>query len=65
MEIPKKFYHGDDPPTAYTVGELKKVLDELPNDFPIMQGYESGVMVVVYNFGHEDVHLEFEEIEED
>ncbi|MFA5340164.1 MAG: hypothetical protein WC332_00160 [Clostridia bacterium] len=65
MRIPEKFYRGDDHPKAYTVGELKKVLSELPDDFPIMQCFEEGVMIVVYNYNQEDVHLEFEEIEED
>lgn len=64
MEVPKKFYHGDNHPTAFTVGELKKVLNELPDNFPIMQGFESGVMIVVYNYNQEDVHLEFKELED-
>jgi hypothetical protein len=66
QEIPEKFYKGDDHPTAYTSGELKRLLDELPDDFPINQGYgDGGVVVVVYNYKHDDAHIQFEEVEED
>ena len=68
-DLPEKFYRKADgtgyPVLAYTVGELKKVLEELPDDIPIQQGFEEGVHVVVYNALHEDIHLEFEEIDYD
>ena len=52
-DLPKKFYREVDetgyPVLAHTVGELKKVLEELPDDIPIHQGFEKGV------------HLKFEE----
>lgn len=66
-DLPKKFYKEADgtgyPVLAYTVGELKKVLSELPDDIPIHQDHEIGVHVVVYNAAYEDISLCFEENE--
>ena len=52
-DLPEKFYRKADGTEytvlVYTVGELKKVLEELPDDIHIHQGFEKGV------------HLKFEE----
>jgi len=47
-KIPKKFYRGDNKPRANTVGELKKIINELPDDLPL-DPHENGCSVVVYN----------------
>jgi hypothetical protein len=68
MKIAPKFYHADfENPRAYTVGELKEILVELPDDLAIKQGFEYGVALVIYNDDnmYGDSHLEFEEIEEE
>ena len=63
-DLPQKFYRKADgtgyPVLAYTVGELKKVLEDLPDDIPILQDDEPGLHVVVYNAAYESIHLEFE-----
>lgn len=64
MSIPKKFYHADEEhPIALTVGELKKVLAELPDTLFIQQGFGEGAQVVVYNHGAPDEQVSFEEAE--
>ncbi len=71
-DVPKKFYNenGDGYPViAKTVGELKEVLKELPDDIAINQDYSEvgGCQVTVYNmnpkFGNKP-HLEFQEVED-
>ena len=47
-KINKKFYRGGSKPRANTVGELKKILNELPEDL-ILDPYENGCSVIVYN----------------
>lgn len=51
--IPDKFSKLSDPDCPVrvrTVGELKKALDELPNDLAVRQGFfKDGVEVCVYN----------------
>lgn len=38
--IPECYYKGDaEKPHAATVGELKQLLGQLPDDLPIMQGW--------------------------
>lgn len=63
--IPKKFYHGDSQPCARTVGQLKKILAELPNDLPPEAGFGAAVQAVVYNHGKDDMHLELQEFEDE
>lgn len=66
MNIPEKFYHGDAPrPMAYTIGELKELLSELPDELGIESDWSAGVAVIVYNHGTPYEHLEFEEIEQE
>lgn len=63
--IPKKFYnvkHGPHP-VANTVGELKAILDELPDDLPV-ERYGVGMQCIVYNI-NSDAHLAIEESEGD
>jgi hypothetical protein len=62
--IPKKFYHGDSQPTARNVGELKAILNELPDELRIDGGWGNPAQVLVYNHGKPDMHLSFEEAEE-
>jgi len=66
MEINEKFYRlgTEGHPKIYTVGELKEILGELPDDLPIKQGFGDGVMLIVYNHDDGEDHLEFEEIED-
>ncbi|MDP1930922.1 MAG: hypothetical protein Q8L60_05655 [Gammaproteobacteria bacterium] len=60
--IPKKFYKGDlQKPVAFTVGELKAILQELPDELPIQSEFAGGVELVVYNVKAEDAHLAFRE----
>ena len=63
MTIAEKFYKdGAKPkPIAYDVGELKKLLSELPDDLPIELSFGEGVELVVYNHGHPSMHLSFVE----
>ena len=64
LKIPPKFYNESfDHPIALTVGELKAILDELPDDLPVESIFSEGVVVVVYNHGKKDMHLEFEEVD--
>jgi len=62
--IPKKFYRGDNQPIAENVGELKAILNELPDDLRVDGGWGNPVQVVVYNHGKPDMRLSFEEAEE-
>jgi len=62
MTIDPKFYMGDiTQPIAETVGELKAILQELPDDLPIEFGFGEAVQLVVFNHNKEDMHLSFEE----
>lgn len=61
MKIPQKFWKGENQPIAENVGELKKILSELPDELPIERGFGGAPKVVVYNHGYETEHLEFEE----
>jgi hypothetical protein len=61
MKIPKKFYHGDNQPVAETVGQLKKLLAELPDHLPIKAGFSNEAQVVVYNHKQSDVHVSIQE----
>lgn len=69
MDIPRKFYRTDDlsyPVLVSTVGELRKVLEELPDDLKVAQGLsDEGAEVVVYNVNVDwaDPHLEIREPE--
>jgi len=66
-DIPERFYRNlpgtGFPVGAYTVGELKEVLNELPDDLEIRQGFDSGVQVTVFNVGYDNTHLSFEDYE--
>jgi hypothetical protein len=63
--IPKRYYKAGNHPLAGTVGELKKLLNDLPNDLPIECGFSSCAQLVVYNHGQSDMHLELIEPDED
>lgn len=56
--IPKKFYKHGEHPVAATVGELKAILAELPDDLRISDGWGGVPAVVVYNHGRADVQLQ-------
>lgn len=48
---------------AHTVGELKKILAEVDDDLPVEgEGLEEGVIVVLYNAGHDNEHIAIETI---
>jgi hypothetical protein len=62
--VPEKFYKGDiDKPQAQNVGDLKKLLDELPDHLNIEQGFDKGVTLVVFNIRNRNPHLSFQENE--
>lgn len=71
-DIPKKFYNenGDGyPVVAKTIGDLKNILAELPDDLAINQDYsdEGGCQVTVFNMSKtfsKAPHLEFQEVED-
>jgi len=67
--IPKKFYNvkePDFPVIAKTIGELKEVIKNLPDDLIINQEYTdySGTVIVVYNINENDPHLQFHNTED-
>jgi len=63
MKISRKFYHTDEEaPVAETVGDLIKILGELPRSLKIKQGFGEGVECSVLNYGDNDCFLEFEEV---
>jgi len=65
-KIGKEFYHGDKTrPVALTVGDLKKILDKLPDNLRIRHGFGHGIEIIVYNHNSDSEHLGFEEIYED
>jgi hypothetical protein len=67
-DLPEKFYKESGsgyPVIAYTVGELKEALNDLPDDIEIMQDDGRGVHLIVYNASYESIHLAFEENEYD
>jgi hypothetical protein len=64
-KIPKKFYKAGNHPFACRVGELKAILEELPDDLRIEAGFGAAVMAVVYNHGQPDMHLELVEYEDE
>jgi hypothetical protein len=60
--IPKKYYKScEEHPTASSVGELKSLLAELPDNLPIESGWGTPVRLVVYNHGKPSQHLELVE----
>lgn len=62
MIIPEKFYKAEKPhPKARSVGQLKKILAELPDKLRVESSFGKYVQVVVYNHGKKDMHLELEE----
>lgn len=61
MTIPKRYYKAGNHPKAETVGELKKLLAELPDDLPVHHTWGAGPELIVYNHGRPDMHLEFTE----
>lgn len=71
-DIPQKFYKDKSagcPVVVSNVGQLKKALEELPDDLPLNQGYteEGGAIITVYNMTKgfaESPHLEFCESED-
>ncbi len=69
-QIPVKFYKGDHPHVK-NVGELKKLLEELPDSLKLKTGWNSGCALVVFNIDidkdqpHQDErHLSFCDTEE-
>lgn len=63
--VPEKFYRGDKHPKARTVGQLIKILEELPKSLPVHAGFSRRVSVTVYNIGQSDRHARIDEPEED
>lgn len=66
-DIPEKFYKDAPgngyPVVAYTVGELKTVIKDLPDDIEIRFAFDPGVHICVFNVGYDNTHLSFSENE--
>lgn len=59
-EIPTKFYKANErQPTAATVGELKQILDELPDTLRVEVGF-GAALVSVYNHKKPGMHCRIE-----
>lgn len=63
-KIPEPFYRGENHPRAKTVGQLKKLLDQLPDALPVGNLCDSGTVLVVFNRSRPDIHLSFESTED-
>ena len=68
--IKKKFYKGEHP-VALNVGELKKIIKELPDDLAIKTTWADGVALVVFNIDEDgsnpcmdERHLSFQSTED-
>ena len=46
---------------AENVGELKAILNSLPDDFAIEQGFAKSVSVCIYNINKSNTHIEFDD----
>jgi len=46
---------------ASNVGELKQILELLPDDFNIEQGFSKGVAVTIYNIKSDNPILDFDD----
>ncbi len=65
-KIPKEYYKADlESPVAEDVGSLINLLNQLPSDLVIQQGWGEGVSLSVYNIKDEDVHLRFTDTEDE
>lgn len=63
--IPRKFYKVGIPrPTARTVGQLKAILAELPDELRVEAGFGEPMEIRVYNHGSDDEHLAIEAYDE-
>ena len=70
-QIDKKFYGEDKHPRANTVGDLKTLLKELPDNLKISTNWNKGCALVVFNIDidkdqphQEERHLSFCDTEE-
>lgn len=61
IDIPEIFYRGDSLPVATTVGQLQFLLNQLPKDLPVNQGFGNAIELAVYNVGSSNMYLGFEE----
>ena len=51
--IPSKYWKADEQhPMAKTVGELRQLLNELPDDLPLDSDTSDGISLIVYNVNH-------------
>lgn len=65
--IPEKFYKSPEKQVGEvkTLGALKKLLAELPDDLPLNSSPSSpGLIPMVFNCGQSTVHLSFEEADD-
>ena len=61
VPVPLKFYSAEhEAPKASTVGKLKAILAELPDDLRIDMGFGEMAELYVYNLGTDDEHLSIE-----
>lgn len=61
--IPEKFYKGDKQPIARNVGQLKKLLNELPDTLQIRCSFSKCVQLVVFNYKYSDIHLGLQDLD--
>jgi len=55
--IPQKFYKAGRHPSASTVGQLKALLAELPDDLAVRCSWGKPAELVVFKHGSDDMHL--------
>lgn len=61
----KEFKKGQGKPlTAENVGELEEILNSLPNDFAIEQGFSRSVSVCIFNINRSNPHINFDDGEQ-
>lgn len=63
-QIPEAYFKGDEHPIARTVGDLKKLLNDLPDELRIEASFGDNVCLVVYNTSEKyhkphEAHLRF------
>jgi len=49
------------PLMAENVGQLKEILNLLPDDFAIEQGFSKSVSVCIFNLHRDNPHIEFDD----
>ncbi|WP_417764691.1 hypothetical protein [Shewanella chilikensis] len=56
-----KFNDGNFAKKFYTIGELKEIIEELPDDARVEQGFEDCCDIVIFHDTDGNPHIEFQE----